>query len=157
MASRQRPARICPGSRRTARRVLPHRRRHPGRAAFGRYRRHPGAGDAACAGDRRSQRPIWWLHTTRNRATHAFAAEATGLVQSLPDARQHVFYTAGESDDDTVVRGRLDEKSIAALGLSTDATVYLCGPGPFLDDMRAALTAAGIDSGRIHTELFGAL
>jgi ferredoxin-NADP reductase/MOSC domain-containing protein YiiM len=105
----------------------------------------------------RSRRPIWWLHTTRNRETHVFAAEATGLVQSLPDARQHVFYTAGEGDDDTVVHGRLDQTSIAALGLPTGTTVYVCGPGPFMDDMRAALTAAGIDSGRIHTELFGAL
>ena len=105
----------------------------------------------------RSQRPICWLHTTRNRQSHAFAAEATGLVKSLPHARQHVFYTAGEGDGDTAVRGRLDQQSIAALGLPTDATVYVCGPGPFMDDMREALTAAGIDPSRIHTELFGAL
>jgi ferredoxin-NADP reductase/MOSC domain-containing protein YiiM len=105
----------------------------------------------------RSHRPIWWLYTTRNRETHAFAAEATSLVQSLPHVRQHVFYTAGEGDNDITVRGRLDQKSIAALGLPTNATVYVCGPGPFMDDMRTALTAAGIDSSRIHTELFGAL
>jgi ferredoxin-NADP reductase/MOSC domain-containing protein YiiM len=105
----------------------------------------------------RSQRPVCWLHTTRNRQTHAFAAEATGLVKSLPHARQHVFYTAGEGDGDTVVHGRLDQESVLALGLPTDATVYVCGPGPFMDDMREALMAAGIDSAHIHTELFGAL
>jgi ferredoxin-NADP reductase/MOSC domain-containing protein YiiM len=101
----------------------------------------------------RSDRPIWWLHTTRNRGTHAFAAEATSLVQSLPDAQQHIFYTAG----DIAVPTRLNQESIAALNLPANATVYLCGPGPFMDDMRAALAAAGIDSRRIHTELFGAL
>jgi ferredoxin-NADP reductase/MOSC domain-containing protein YiiM len=105
----------------------------------------------------RSQRRIWWLHTTRNRQTHAFATEATSLVQSLPHGRQLVFYTADDGDGDIAVRGRLATKTIAALGLPTDATVYVCGPGPFMDDMRAALTHAGIEAGRIHTELFGTL
>ncbi|HET7664532.1 MAG TPA: 2Fe-2S iron-sulfur cluster-binding protein, partial [Mycobacterium sp.] len=52
---------------------------------------------------------------------------------------------------------RLDRRSIAALGLPTDATAYLCGPTAFMDAVRDALTAAGIDPAHIHTELFGAL
>ena len=105
----------------------------------------------------RSQRRIWWLHTTRNRHTHAFAAEATRLVQSMPHASRHVFYTADGGDGYTAIRGRLNGQSVAALDLPADATAYVCGPGPFMDDMRAALGAAGIETGRIHTELFGAL
>jgi ferredoxin len=38
-----------------------------------------------------------------------------------------------------------------------DAAVYLCGPSGFMDAMREAFTAAGFDTGHIHTELFGAL
>jgi ferredoxin-NADP reductase len=40
-----------------------------------------------------SGRDIWWLHTTRNRETQAFATEVTALIESLPHARQRVFYT----------------------------------------------------------------
>jgi ferredoxin-NADP reductase/MOSC domain-containing protein YiiM len=102
----------------------------------------------------KSPRQIWWLHTTQSAATHAFADEVTALLEPLPDARQRVFYTVG---DGTVAPKRLDAQSINALGLPTDATAYLCGPTGFMDAMREALTAARLDPGHIHTELFGAL
>jgi ferredoxin len=97
----------------------------------------------------RSTRDIWWLHTTRDRETQAFAAEVTTLIESLPHARQLLFYTR--------TQGRLGQPTIAALGLPPDAAAYLCGPTQFMSDMRDALTAAGIDPARIHSELFGAL
>jgi len=100
----------------------------------------------------KSPRQIWWLHTTQSSATLAFAAEVTALLDSLPDAHQLVFYTRGDD-----MPTRLDRQSIATLGLPTDATAYLCGPTGFMDDMRDALTAAGLDPARIHSELFGAL
>jgi ferredoxin-NADP reductase len=99
-----------------------------------------------------SPRQIWWLHTTQSIATDAFAAEVAGLLDSLPDAHRHVFYTRGKD-----APRRLDRRSIAELGLPTDATAYLCGPTSFMADIREALTAAGLDPARIHTELFGAL
>lgn len=96
-----------------------------------------------------SGREVWWLHTTRNRETQAFADEVTALVDSLPHARQHVFYTE--------TQGRIDQDSIAALGLPTDSTVYLCGPTQFMADVRQFLIGAGFDPALIHSELFGAL
>jgi ferredoxin-NADP reductase/MOSC domain-containing protein YiiM len=104
-----------------------------------------------------SDRQIWWLHTTRNTKSHAFAAEVTTLIKSLPHGQQHVFYTGGDGQDSFIVYGRLDRESIAALHLPPDATVYLCGPNAFMDAMRGALTATGINPAHIHTELFGAL
>ncbi|MGH3554713.1 MAG: MOSC domain-containing protein, partial [Mycobacterium sp.] len=104
-----------------------------------------------------SSRPIWWLYTTRNRETHPFADEVTALLESLPNARQHVFYTHSENAAGFVTRGRLNHQAIARLSLPTDAAVYLCGPAQFMTDMRDACTDAGIDPGQIHTELFGAL
>jgi ferredoxin-NADP reductase len=97
----------------------------------------------------RSTRDIWWLHATRNLETHAFAAEVTALIDSLPHARRLLFYTE--------TQGRPDQAAIAALGLPADATAYLCGPTQFMTDMRDALTAIGLDSAQIHSELFGAL
>ncbi|MEE2854129.1 MAG: MOSC and FAD-binding oxidoreductase domain-containing protein [Actinomycetota bacterium] len=96
-----------------------------------------------------SRRDIWWLHTTHSRETQAFADEVTTLIESLPHARQQIFYTE--------TQGRLRRESIAALGLPTDATVYLCGPTQFMSNMREALIGIGFDSTRIHSELFGAL
>ena len=96
-----------------------------------------------------SGRDIWWVHTTRNLETQAFATEVTALIESLPQARQRVFYTQTD--------GRMDQRSIAALNLPADATVYLCGPTQFMTDMRDALAAVGLDPARIHSELFGAL
>lgn len=104
-----------------------------------------------------SSRRIWWLHTTRTAQTHAFAAEVTELLKSLPNAQRHVFYTHGERAGGFVTCGRLDRQAIATLGLPADAAVYLCGPAQFMTDMRDACTDAGIDPSDIHTELFGAL
>ncbi|OBH12290.1 MOSC domain-containing protein [Mycobacterium sp. E3247] len=97
----------------------------------------------------RSDRDIWWVHTDRNRQTQAFATEVTSLIGSLPRARQSVFYTQ--------TQGRLNRPAIAALGIPANATAYLCGPTQFMSDMRDALTAAGLDPQRIHSELFGTL
>jgi ferredoxin-NADP reductase/MOSC domain-containing protein YiiM len=97
----------------------------------------------------RSAREIWWLHTTRNRETQAFADEVTALIESLPHARQLIFFTQ--------TRGRLDQSAIAALGLPSDAAAYLCGPTQFMADMRDWLSTAGLDNTNIHSEFFGAL
>jgi ferredoxin-NADP reductase/MOSC domain-containing protein YiiM len=97
----------------------------------------------------KTNREIWWLHTTHDAASHAFANEAAALIKSLPDGRQRIFYTTkGE---------RLDRRAIASLQLPRNATVYLCGPTQFMDSMRDDLAAAGIDPTHIHSELFGAL
>lgn len=96
-----------------------------------------------------SDRDIWWLHTARDRETQTFATEVATLIGSLPRARQSVFYSQ--------TQGRLDRPAIAALGIPTDATAYLCGPTQFMNDMRDALAAGGLDPERIHSELFGTL
>jgi ferredoxin-NADP reductase/MOSC domain-containing protein YiiM len=105
----------------------------------------------------RSQRDVYWLHTTRNADTHAFAAEVDDLVGHLPHIHRHVFYTAGDPTGADVTRGRLDLKAIAALKLPGDTDAYLCGPQGFMAAMRNALGAVGIAQERIHAESFGAL
>ncbi len=97
----------------------------------------------------RSTREIWWLHTTRDAQTQAFQHEVSDLIAELPHAQQQVFYTSSS--------GRLNSRTIATLGLPGNAAVYMCGPDPFMADMRIAMTDAGIDPARIYSELFGAL
>ena len=98
---------------------------------------------------RRSERAVWWIHGARGPQEHPLAAEAHALLASLPNAREHVFYSA------TV--GRLSKDKLLALDIPAEASAYICGPASFMTDMRDALSAAGLDPGRIHTELFGAL
>jgi ferredoxin-NADP reductase/MOSC domain-containing protein YiiM len=107
-----------------------------------------------------STRDIWWIHGARRPQEHPLAAEAHALLAALPHAHEHIFYsaaTAAERARSHATAGRLSSGSLAALGLPADATGYVCGPASFMTDMRDALTAAGLDRARIHTELFGAL
>src|SRR4051812_9633669 len=107
----------------------------------------------------RSDREVWWLHGARSGKDHSFAAEARGLLASLPAVHAHVCYSRPGADDlegrdfDSV--GRLSAAQLDELQLPRDAEAYLCGPIPFMDEISAALAATGIEASRIHTEPFG--
>jgi ferredoxin-NADP reductase/MOSC domain-containing protein YiiM len=106
-----------------------------------------------------SDRSVWWLHAARSTAEHAFAREAGELLQRLAHAQVHVFYsavdrTAQESSGGDA--GRLDAATLHGLGVPSDATAYVCGPPGFMRDLSTALSAAGLDPARVHTELFAA-
>jgi ferredoxin-NADP reductase/MOSC domain-containing protein YiiM/ferredoxin len=106
-----------------------------------------------------SDREVWWLYGARDGREHPFAVESRGLLQSLPNVRTHVYYSSPGPDDrqgrdfDSV--GRLTAPVLSALNPPSDAEVYLCGPGAFMDDISAGLAALGFDASRIHTEVFG--
>ena len=105
---------------------------------------------------RQSKREVWWIHTARDQAQHAFASEAHELLGQLANTHECVFYTAPDAAvTASIRRGRLDAAAIAGLGLPADATAYLCGPDSFMTDTRAALLEAGLRSGRVFIEQFG--
>ncbi|MGO8959972.1 MAG: MOSC domain-containing protein [Streptosporangiaceae bacterium] len=108
----------------------------------------------------RSGRDIWWLHSARNRAEEPFAAESRRLLEVLPSGHRHVCYSQPGSGDvegrDYQTAGRLSPSVLDMLGLPRDATAYICGPGPFMSEVSAALVAMGVDGARIRTEIFGA-
>ncbi|MEU1203608.1 MOSC and FAD-binding oxidoreductase domain-containing protein [Streptomyces sp. NPDC005813] len=108
----------------------------------------------------RDPRPVWWIHTARDRAHHAFADEVHALLAQLPQAHEHVSYTAEASlrpDEAHIGQGRPSARSLAALGIPADADAYLCGPTAFMDDVGGFLRELGLDSARIHVEQFSAL
>ncbi|MFJ9629481.1 MOSC domain-containing protein [Streptomyces sp. NPDC101175] len=109
---------------------------------------------------RKSEREVWWIHGARGPREHPLAAEAHDLLASLPHAREHVFYSAATPEETRhahAAPGRLTKDRLIALSVPADATAYVCGPAPFMADMREALTEAGIDPAHVHTELFGTL
>jgi ferredoxin len=104
----------------------------------------------------RSARQVWWLHAARNRAEHGFGRETLGLLAQLPDAHRVVCYShPGSHDRAFDVAGRLTGEVLEEAGVPTDADFYLCGPGPFMHDIAAALIARGAAPERISTEVFG--
>jgi ferredoxin-NADP reductase/MOSC domain-containing protein YiiM len=106
-----------------------------------------------------SEREVWWVHGARNRAEHAFAAEARELLAGLPAARSHVRYSQPRHEDrrgtDYDEAGRVDLDALLALGVPRAADFYLCGPPAFLRELTAALLGWGIEPERLHREVFG--
>ncbi|MGV9563190.1 MOSC domain-containing protein [Streptomyces sp. NPDC003480] len=108
----------------------------------------------------RDTRLVWWIHTAHDRAHHAFADEARGLLAQLPHAHEHIYYTAEAApgpDEPRITRGRPNAASLAAEGIPPDADAYLCGPTAFMDDLGGFLRDQGLRPERIHTERFSAL
>jgi ferredoxin-NADP reductase len=108
----------------------------------------------------RTEREVWWISSARRPREHPLAAEARALLRSLPHTREYLFYsqaTPAELRREHAVAGHVTKETLAVLGLPASAQAYVCGPPAYMADVRDALTAAGIDSARVHTELFAAL
>jgi ferredoxin-NADP reductase len=98
------------------------------------------------------------LYGTRDREHHPFAAEVRRLIVSLPNARSQVCYsrpgTGDKMPEDFNTAGHLSRTVFDKVGVPGDADVYLCGPVPFMADMKKALAFSGVAPERIHVELF---
>ncbi|MFF8670053.1 globin domain-containing protein [Streptomyces sp. NPDC015242] len=99
-----------------------------------------------------SARPVLVLHADRSPAAHALRAETRELTGRLPGARAVFWYERPGPEEPDAREGlmRLD-----GIELPEDATVFLCGPLPFMRDVRARLLRAGIPARRIRYEVFG--
>ncbi|MDT7551977.1 MAG: hypothetical protein QOI16_513 [Pseudonocardiales bacterium] len=109
---------------------------------------------------RRSDREVWWIHGDRGPQEQALTTEAHDLLAALPHAHAHVFWSqasAAERHRGHAEPGRITGARLAALGIPVTADAYVCGPTPFMADVRQALVALGIEPSRVHTEVFGTL
>jgi nitric oxide dioxygenase len=99
-------------------------------------------------------RPITVLHADRSPARHAHRRELRELVERLPGAALHHWYEdlGVRSATDTTRAGRIELGDIA---IPRDAQAYLCGPLPFMEQVRRALVARGLPEASIHYEVFG--
>jgi ferredoxin-NADP reductase len=98
------------------------------------------------------------LHGARNRKSHSFAAESRQLLGTLARGRSHIRYSRPDVEDrqghDYDAAGHLTAKVLDELGVPREGDFYLCGPTTFLNDLRTGLTAWGVASSRIHSEIF---
>ena len=103
--------------------------------------------------------PVWFIHGTRDGAHHALAEEVRSIVVRRENLHAHVAYSRPREEDrpgvDFDSGGRVDAGLIAELVPGLDAEFYLCGPTPFMADVRQGLIARGVAPDRIHAETFG--
>jgi ferredoxin-NADP reductase/MOSC domain-containing protein YiiM len=104
-------------------------------------------------------RPVWWLHSARDRAHHSFAQEADDLLRGLRTSRRCVIYSRPAAADrlghDFDQPGHLSIQLLQQLGVPAEADFYLCGPPAFLEDLQKGLAGWEIPRSRIHAEAFG--
>jgi ferredoxin-NADP reductase/MOSC domain-containing protein YiiM len=107
----------------------------------------------------RSTRQVFWLHGARDRQHHPFAAEARQLMLALPHGRSYVCYSRPDPHDTTTgdfdATGHLSRSVFDEVGMPREADAYVCGPAPFMAEMKEALAAVGVAPDRVHVELFG--
>ncbi|MEV6120677.1 globin domain-containing protein [Streptomyces sp. NPDC052077] len=99
-----------------------------------------------------SGREIWVLHADTSPADHALRTETLRLVDELVDARAQFWYERDAAAEPGARTGLMD---VGALELPSDADVYLCGPLPFMRDVRAQVLRAGVPARRVRYEVFG--
>ena len=102
--------------------------------------------------------PVWWIHASRDGAHYPFADEVRTLATSAA-VTTRVIYSRPRPEDREGVdynrAGHVDQDLLRELDLPATATCYLCGPGLFMDAVSAALTAIGVEPGRVLREAFG--
>ncbi|WP_129780559.1 MOSC and FAD-binding oxidoreductase domain-containing protein [Peristeroidobacter soli] len=105
-----------------------------------------------------AKRRVWWLHSARDGAHDPFAAEVRRLMLTLGQGRSYVCYSRPGANDrlgqDFDGAGRLSRATLDAVGLPRDADVYLCGPNPFMADMKEILATLGFSPSQVHVEIF---
>ncbi|MCC2280116.1 globin domain-containing protein [Streptomyces sp. ET3-23] len=103
-----------------------------------------------------STRPVHVLHADRSPADHALRTETHDLVERLPDARLVEWYESSADRGGPGARsGQMLLEGIDGPALPADATVYLCGPLPFMREIRGQLLRLGVPARHIRYEVFG--
>ena len=100
-----------------------------------------------------SPRPIHFIHSARDGASHAFNAHLQAMA-AKPGVTVRCFYDrllpqdAGIQQAPFVLPHHLPEQPL-------DAEYYLCGPAPFMRHYLAELRQLGVPAANIHAEAFG--
>jgi nitric oxide dioxygenase len=99
-----------------------------------------------------STRPVTVVHADRSPADHALRPQLQRAVDTLPNARAHVWYERPHAGWPAAYTGLAD---LSGLSLPADLQVYVCGPVPFIESVRTQLSERGVSAHRIRYELFG--
>ena len=115
-----------------------------------------------------SQRKVLFLHAGESLASFALRDQVTADLAKLPDASMATWFL---NQEDAGAQGPLHTAQrpingalgpvhkgfmdVRAVDLPDDAEYYLCGPVAFMQSVRTALIAAGVQAKDIQYEVFG--
>lgn len=104
------------------------------------------------------ERPVRFLHASRDASVQAFGQRVDELISQMHDAQSWIVHEAAH---DTMPQqphaiGRLELTSLTGSGmLPKNADYYICGPSGFMTAQIQALRKNGIAECQIHAEAFG--
>ncbi|MFI9833351.1 globin domain-containing protein [Streptomyces sp. NPDC051913] len=99
-----------------------------------------------------STRRVLVLHADDSPAAHALRTETRALAERLPKADAVFWYERVGTAEPEARSGLMD---LDGVDVPADATVYLCGPLPFMRAVRTQLLDRGIPPRHIRYEVFG--
>ncbi|MEM6412485.1 MAG: ferredoxin, partial [Pseudomonadota bacterium] len=106
-----------------------------------------------------TDRTVRYVHAARNGREHALGAEVEYLIARHDNLSKRVFFSQPQAEDwlgvDFDEQGRLSAREIVRLTDGREAQFLLCGPAPFLVDIKTGLEDLGVPSDNIHFETFG--
>ena len=105
----------------------------------------------------RSTRQVLWLHGARDRQHHRSLPKSAAYARAPARPQLCLLQQPGSGDkvgEDFDASGRLSRSVFEEVGVPRESDVYLCGPTPFMAEMKKALAGLGVAPVRIHVELF---
>jgi ferredoxin-NADP reductase len=105
----------------------------------------------------KSSAPFRLLYSVRSPQAIIYANELEQRMKSEPDLSVTFAYTRSAPDGWPSAPRRIDAEilALATFGPEVHASIYVCGPTPFVEAAANLLIAAGHDANRIKTERFG--
>lgn len=104
---------------------------------------------------RQPRRTVRLFHADRAHDTHALYAALRRQVLAMEDAKAQNWYESDADSAPTLHPARAGFMDLTDVELPDDATVFMCGPLPFMQAARKTLLARGVPADRIHYEVFG--
>ncbi|WP_405803815.1 FAD-binding oxidoreductase [Streptomyces sp. NBC_00210] len=96
--------------------------------------------------------PVIAVHADRSTADHALRADQERLITKLADGSAHTWYEQPEGDWPADRTGLVD---LSGIELPDGVRAYLCGPLPYMREVRTQLLERGVPASAIHYEIFG--
>lgn len=104
---------------------------------------------------RQPARTVRLFHADRAHDTHALYSSLRRQVLAMTDARAQNWYEQDAVGAPTLHPAREGFMDLSDVDLPERASVFMCGPLPFMQAMRRTLIGRGVPADRIHYEVFG--
>jgi ferredoxin-NADP reductase len=100
-------------------------------------------------------RPIWFVHGSRDGQFHAFRDEVMAMQENNPNLQIHFRYSRPRPEDEGYYHsvGYVDTALIKQL-VGQEAEFFLCGSPPFMQSLREGLAEWGVPESRVFFESF---